>query len=302
MLIGGLELKNRLCLAPLAGVTSLSVREFFTGLGAALTHTEMISCAGLIRDNAKTCDMLETSEREGPLIIQLFAPDANILISGAERAIKICKKFSGLGINMACPMPKITRNSCGAALLHKPETANEMVKGLKALGYPVWVKIRRLEKDSDTLNFIEVLANSGADNICLHGRTASQRYEGLADRNITRLAAEKFPGLISASGDVKSVNDIDEYLSLGCVAVMLARGVIADPFLCTDNKVDSQTRLETLINFAKRAEYLSGEHKALVLMKRFVGSVLRYSQGAADKRKRACMSTRLNEIIEILRE
>ena len=302
MLIGGLELKNRLCLAPLAGVTSLPVREFFTELGVALTHTEMISCAGLIRDNAKTFDMLETSEHEGPLIIQLFASDSNTLISGAERAITICKKFSGLGINMACPMPKITKNGSGSALLRKPEIAREMVKGLKALGYPVWVKIRRLEKDSDTLNFIEGLANSGADNICLHGRTASQRYEGLADRNITRLACEKFPGLISASGDVRTMNDIDDYLALGCVAVMLARGIIADPFLFSGNKFDSHTQLEILINFAKRAEYLSGEHKALVLMKRFAGSVLRFSEGSAEKRKRACMSTRLNEIIEILQK
>ncbi len=298
MLIGGLELKNRLCLAPLAGITSLPVREFFTELGAALTHTEMISCAGLIRDNTKTCDMLGTSEREGPLIIQLFAPDSNILIYGAERAIKICQKFSGLGINMACPMPKITKNSCGAALLHKPETAGEMVRGLKTLGYPVWVKIRRLEKDSDTLSFIETLANSGADNVCLHGRTASQRYEGLADRNITRLAAENFPGLISASGDVKSVNDIDEYLSFGCVAVMLARGAIANPFLFSD----SVMRIDELIKFAKRAEKLCGEHKAVVLMKRFAGSVLRFAEGSADKRKRACTSTSLNEIIKILQE
>ena len=298
MLIGGLELKSRLCLAPLAGVTSLPVREFFTELGAALTHTEMISCAGLIRDNAKTCDMLEISEREGPLVIQLFAPDCDTLISGAERAIKICKKFSGLGINMACPMPKITRNNCGAALLRKPETAREMVKGLKTLGYPVWVKIRRLEKNSDTLNFIETLATSGADNVCVHGRTASQRYEGFADRNITRLACEKFPGLISASGDVRTKDDIDEYLSLGCVAVMLARGAIANPFLFGD----SVMRIDVLIKFAKRAEELSGEHKAVVLMKRFAGSVLRFAPSSAEKRKRVCMSTRLNELLEILQE
>ncbi|MBR0317419.1 MAG: tRNA-dihydrouridine synthase, partial [Synergistaceae bacterium] len=68
MLIGGLELKNNLCLAPLAGITTLPVREFFSDLGAALTHTEMISCAGLNHDNAKTFDMLKTSEFEAPLV------------------------------------------------------------------------------------------------------------------------------------------------------------------------------------------------------------------------------------------
>lgn len=47
----------------------LPVREFFTEHGAALTHTEMISCAGLIRENAKTFDMLSVSEREAPLVV-----------------------------------------------------------------------------------------------------------------------------------------------------------------------------------------------------------------------------------------
>lgn len=76
MLIGGLNLAGPLCLAPLAGVTTLPVREFFTRLGAALTHTEMVSCAGLVRDNKKTSSMLRVSPDEGPVILQLFAPDA----------------------------------------------------------------------------------------------------------------------------------------------------------------------------------------------------------------------------------
>ena len=41
--VGGLALASPLCLAPLAGVTAAPVREFFTRLGAALTHTEMVS-------------------------------------------------------------------------------------------------------------------------------------------------------------------------------------------------------------------------------------------------------------------
>mgnify|MGYP002626895909 CR=1 FL=1 len=307
MLIGGLELKNNLCLAPLAGVTTLTVREFFSELGAALTHTEMISCAGLIRDNQKTFDMLKISSTEDPLVVQLFAPDEKILVSGAEQAlrIKICEKFPAFGINMACPMPKITKNNCGSALLKKPDTAFKMVKGLKNFNLPVWVKIRKLENDNDTLKFVEMLLNAGADNVCIHGRTASQRYEGFADKNILKLSAKNFPNYISASGDVKTVNDIQEYLSMGCVAVMLARGAIANPFLFEEFNGTFKTydkKIEALINFAKRAEKVSGEHKALVLMKRFVPSMLRDTEGSAEKRNLACMAVKLEEIIKILKE
>ena len=367
MLIGGLDLKNPLCLAPLAGVTTLPVREFFSYLGAGVTHTEMISCAGLIRDNEKTFDMLKTSEHEAPLVVQLFAPNEKILLGGAEKILSLnlkattppaslrvsmapsapceggeghevargfslattppaslrsatspytgearCKEkkltsppFAAFGINMACPMPKITKNFCGAALLKRPETAFNMTKNLKALKkFPVWVKIRKLEKDSDTLNFIELLAKAGADNICIHGRTAAQRYEGQADKKILELAAKNFPGLISASGDVKTLSDIQEYFSFGCVAVMLARGAIANPFLFEEARGvsrDFNERLEILINFAKRAEEISGEHKAIILMKRFAPPMLKFFQGSAEKRNLICTSTSLNEIIKILR-
>ena len=298
-------LTPKLALAPLAGVTTLAVREFFSDHGADLTHTEMISCAGLVRDNSKTFDMLRTSSRERDLIVQLFAPDEKILLAGAMKVREGCERFCGLGINMACPMPKITKNNCGAALLKSPATASAMVKALKSeFDLPVWVKIRKLERDIDTLNFVETLAAAGADNVCIHGRTAAQRYEGLADKNIVRLAAENFPGLISASGDVKTVEDIQNYFSFGCVCVMLARGAIANPFMFEEfhgKFRDNDERVEILIKFATRAKELSGEHKALVAMKRFAGGMLKFSQGSAEKRRLACTSTSLDEITKILR-
>ena len=295
---------KKIALAPLAGVTNLPVREFFSGHGADFTHTEMISCAGLIRNNEKTFDMLKTSELEAPLVVQLFAPDEKILINGAEKVNEVCKNFFAFGINMACPMPKITKNNCGSALLKKPETAFNMTKELKNFNLPVYVKIRKLENEIETLKFIEKIAGAGADNICIHGRTAAQRYEGQADKNILKIAAKNFPGLISASGDVKTVEDINEYFSFGCVCVMLARGVVANPFLFEEYRGifrENKERIEILINFAKRAEILAGEHKALIAMKRFAGSMIKFSHGSAEKRKLACMSTSLEEIIKILR-
>lgn len=303
MLVGGLELRNNLCLAPLAGITTLPVREFFTHLGAGLTHTEMISCAGLVRDNAKTNEMLQLSKYEGTCIIQLFAPDEATLVGGAEASLRLGHEYSAFGINMACPMPKVTRNGSGAALLRKPETASAMVKGLKSLGLPVWVKIRKLENDVDTLKFIDVLVSSGADNVCIHGRTCAQRYEGKADRHITALCAERFPDLISASGDVKAVEDIQEYLSFGCVAVMLARGAVSNPFLFEEYRGIFRTheeKLNELITFALRAQEYAGEHKAVVMLKRFAGCMLRYTKGSAELRRLAGQAVSLAELTEIL--
>ncbi len=301
---GGLELDNNLCLAPLAGVTTLTIREFFSGMGAALTHTEMISCSGLIRDNAKTLDMVKISDYESPLIVQLFAPDEKILYNGALKVLTHCRKFSGLGINMACPMPKIIKNGSGSALMRRPEIASNMIKSLKSLNFPVWVKTRKFDSDYETLKFAELLINSGADNICIHGRTPAQRYEGIADRAIISLAAKEFPGYISASGDVKNLADIDEYLNMGCVIVMIARGAFANPCLFEEFRGIYRTedeKLDALTKFAYRTLEISGEHRAVVLLKRFAGGMIKFKNGAANLRQQAMMSNSLDEIINIFR-
>ena len=304
MRIGNIEIDSPLCLAPLAGITTLTVREFFSSHGAALTHTEMISCAGLVRSNEKTFDMLSVSKKESPLVVQLFANNEGLLVSGGEVVLKRCERFAAFGINMACPMPKITKNGSGASLLKNPGLAMKMTQGLKTLGLPVWVKMRRLENDDDTLRFVDGLISSGADNVCIHGRTCAQRYEGSADRCIIRASASEFPGMISASGDVREVSDIQEYLAMGCAAVMIARGAFSSPFIfeeyggifrARDEKIDE------LVNFARYTDEILGGHRALVLMKRFVGSVLKFEHGSAELRRRAMMSTSLDEITEILR-
>lgn len=317
--IGGLALKNPLCLAPMAGVTTLPLREFFTRLGASLTHTEMVSCAGLCRGNAKTLTMLRTSPLEAPLILQLFTHDADTLVRGAEAALAANSDsgdvpFAGLGINMACPMPKVTKRGAGSALLNNRDEAAAMVRGLKKTGLPVWVKIRVLPKGGadETLAFIDVLAESGADNVCLHGRTAAQRYEGTADRTVAALAAHRFPGLMSASGDVRSPDDVKEYLDMGCTLVMAARGAAADPWIFPKTlaalgfdvspELVSPTpgdRMRALRVLGERAREVSGESQAAVLMKRMMGGVLRGMDGAAELRQRAGSSRKLDEILDI---
>ncbi|MCR5346225.1 MAG: tRNA-dihydrouridine synthase [Fretibacterium sp.] len=318
---GGLSLANPLCLAPMAGVTNAPLREFFSNLGAALTHTEMVSCAGLVRGNARTSGMLWASPLEGPLILQLFSPEAGTLARGAAAALEGReenastaggKRPCGLGINMACPMPKVTKRGAGSALLGRPAEAAAMVRALKAFSLPVWVKIRRLEDMDRTLEFIEVLAEAGADNVCLHGRTAAQRYEGRADRRFAAEAARRFPGLISASGDVFTAEDVGEYLSMGCAPVMLARGALSNPWLLPEALQvlgydvpperlfpTPKTRLAGLRRLGERARELLGEHQAVVLLKRLMGGVLRGMPGAAELRRRAGTAVELAEVLRV---
>lgn len=315
--IGGLKLGTELWLAPLAGVTTPPIREFFALLGAGLTHTEMVSCMGLIRGNRKTEKMLQLLPGEGPVVLQLFAGDADTMAQGAESALATnarwgSPRFAALGINMACPMPKVTKRGAGAALMGT-ETAFVMVQKLKRLGLPVWVKTRRMSNDEATLRFVEGLVEAGADNVCIHGRTAAQRYEGRADRSVAGAAAARFPGKISASGDVYAVEDVEEYLRKGCVGVMLARGALANPYLfplalrargydipLDVTNPDRERRARQLRNLGERVDEVCGPKMALVILKRLMAGMFKGISGSAGLRREAGLAGSLSDLIFVL--
>jgi tRNA-dihydrouridine synthase B len=229
---GGLTLDSPLLLAPLAGITIPPLRLFFSRLGAAAVHTEMISCSGLIRSNGKTDAMLDLLPGEAPAVVQLFAGDEDTLLGGAERALA-GGVFKAVGINMACPMPKVLKKGAGARLMERPRIAFAMTAALARCGLPVWPKIRKCPPGYPltTEEFCCGLLDAGAAMVCLHGRTPAQRYAGDADRDVVAQMAARFPGRICASGDVYTPGDAAGYLEKGCPAVLLARGAVADPFL-----------------------------------------------------------------------
>lgn len=72
LLINNKELKGKVILAPMAGITSFSYRKFMNKFGPALSYSEMISDCGLIYGNKKTFEMLKTDGSDKPLGIQLF--------------------------------------------------------------------------------------------------------------------------------------------------------------------------------------------------------------------------------------
>jgi tRNA-dihydrouridine synthase len=322
---GGLELDNPLWLAPLAGVTMPPVRAFFSRLGAGLTHTEMVSCAGLTHGNRKTGGMLRVLPDEGTVVLQLFAGDAGTAREGAEAALSAADAanadagaakrppFAALGINMACPMPKVTKRGAGAALMDAPDTARAMTRALKELNFPVWIKTRRAAAEADTLRFVEGLLEAGADNVCIHGRTPAQRYEGRADRAATVAAASRFPGKISASGDVRTTEDVLEYLGMGCVGVMAARGALADPYLFPaalrklgygvpeeSANPPLDRRLAHLRELGERLGEVCGPRVAVVLLKRLLAGTLKGTEKMAQRRRRAAAAADFGGLMSAL--
>lgn len=318
--VGGLTLANPLMLSPLAGITVLAVRRLFWRLGVGLAHTEMVSCAGLIRDNGKTEKMLLRGPMEGPLVLQLFAGDRDTLMRGAERALAMAPHFQALGINMACPMPKVIKKGAGAKLLERPEVAADMVRGLKSFGLPVWPKIRKIPPQAgrrSTLQFAGSLIEAGADNVGIHGRTAGERYGGRSDLEEVLKVARVFPSMISASGDMTDVSSIKKALDGGCVSVFLARGAVADPFLvprvlgdlgynsgnCPERPSPTiEERAGLLAALAEDLAVFHGEKAAMVLLKRFLSGIFRGVPGCGPYKRAVADASDWQEVQGLVKD
>ena len=80
--IGGIEIPNRVLLAPLAGIGNWFVRLQAKRHGAGLAVSEMVSSFGLHHRNERTLrELMRIHPDEHPVSIQLFGHDAEVMRS-----------------------------------------------------------------------------------------------------------------------------------------------------------------------------------------------------------------------------
>ena len=297
--VGGVRVDSPIWLAPLAGITTSSLRQFHRELGAGLVHTEMVSALGLIHGGRKTREYLRFDEAERPIVLQLFGPDADSLSKGAEIALN-AYAYEGLQVNMACPMPKVTKKGAGAKMLDSPLMALEVVRQLKRFGVPLWVKIRLLPSTHSmtTDSLCALFFEAGADLLIVHGRTAAQRYEGYANRGEVCQIAQKFPGKIVGSGDYYAPADAVDFLRGGCAAVIAARGIVRDVMLIPKTLrtlgfdvpekqflSGIEEQVDSLLLLGDRTFLREGESTVLVLVRRMLAGLFKGFSGAAALRQ-----------------
>lgn len=280
--IGNVEIKSKVVLAPMAGVTSLAYRDFMKPFGVGLSVTEMVSDCGLIYENKKTLDYIKTSEGDRPTAIQLFGNDAETIIKAMEIVEKENPNFDFFDINLGCPVPKVTKAGSGSALLKNPAKLKEMfAKICKNTAKPVTAKIR-LGWSDDSINFLEnikALEEAGVAAIGIHARTTSQLYSGKARYELLKDLRNKMSVPLIVSGDIYSLDDAINALNITKAdAVMVARGGVGNPTLVKqiDEYYRSGTRLpnasleeniEYLKQFADMLILEKGEYRAMSILR-----------------------------------
>ena len=82
--IGNIEIKNRVCIAPMAGITDLPYRLILKEMGASLLTTELVSSKGIFYNNPGNSIIMATDRREAPIALILFGSDRRIMAKVAS--------------------------------------------------------------------------------------------------------------------------------------------------------------------------------------------------------------------------
>ena len=238
MRIGNVVLENNIILAPMAGVTDLPFRLLCKEHGVGMTCTEMVSAKAISFHNKNTESLLEISEKERPVSLQLFGSDPDIISEVASYIEE--RPFDILDINMGCPVPKVAGNGEGSALMQNPKLVGEIIyKTARAIKKPVTVKIRKgfSEKNVNAVEIAKIAEANGAAAIAVHGRTREQYYSGKADWDIIRQVKEAVKIPVIGNGDVDSPQKAKELLEqTGCDGIMVGRGARGNPWIFREIK------------------------------------------------------------------
>lgn len=297
MKIGNLELKNKVFLSPMAGVTDLPFRLICKEQGCGLLYTEMINGKALCYDDENTKKMLKIEEEEHPVAVQIFGSEPDFM----GRAAEIMNDYSNeiLDINMGCPAPKVVKNGDGSALMKNPKLAEKVLKAVvKNSKKPVTLKIRK-GWDDNSVNAIEIakIAEAcGISALAIHGRTREQFYTGKADWNIIAEIKKNLNIPVIGNGDVFTIEDSINMLDkTGCDAIMIGRGSQGNPwifkrinhYMNTGEILPEPTlneKISTAIKHLKLAVEEHGEYVAVREMRKHIAWYLKGLRNSARLR------------------
>lgn len=315
--IGNVEIKNKVVLAPMAGISNTSYRKIIKEMGAGLIYAEMVSDKAICYSNDKTFDLLKMSEEERPISQQIFGSDKDSFVEAAK-IVEEKMHPDIIDINMGCPVPKVAvRAQAGSALLKNPQKVYEIVKSVvESVSVPVTVKIRSGwdEKHINAVEIAKKCEEAGASAIAVHGRTRAQGYSGNADWNIIKEVKQAVNIPVIGNGDVTSCYKAKEMLDYtDCDAVMIGRGVLGNPWLikeCVDylekgiepKTVDFLTKVDMMKRHYELLVQDKDEKRALLEIRTHIIWYLKGMPKSKEIKNLVCQSKSTDDMFKIIKE
>lgn len=236
MQIGPYALKNRLIVAPMAGVTDRPFRMLCKKLGAGMAVSEMITANKALWTTPKT---LRRANHEGevePIVVQIAGGDPQMLADAARLNVEHGAQI--IDINMGCPAKKVCNVAAGSALLRDLDNVGRILEAVvKAVDVPVTLKTRTgwSSEVKTALQVARMAEDAGIAALALHGRTREDMYRGAAEYDTIAAVKQALRIPVVANGDIDSPQKAKYVLDYtGADAIMIGRAAQGRPWLFRD--------------------------------------------------------------------
>lgn len=169
-----------------------------------------------------------------PVRAQLLGSDPMCMAENAAQLAALGPE--GIDLNFGCPAKVVNRHGGGAALLQQPERIAVLVAAVRRAvpaHLPVSAKMRLGFDDASLAReCAQAMQDGGACEIVVHARTKADGYRPPAYWEQIPAIREAVRIPVVANGEIWTAQDAQRCREVsGCAALMLGRGMVADPGL-----------------------------------------------------------------------
>lgn len=297
-------------LAPMEGVTDVVFRQVVARAARPdVFMTEFTNAASFCSEKGKhsTRSRLSFANGEQPLVAQIWGTNPEHFAQMSKELNSM--GFSGIDINMGCPVKDVTKTGACSALIENPTLAGELIAAAKTGGLPVSVKTRVGFKSRKIEEWLSFLLKQDIAALAVHARTAKEmskvpaRWEDIGEAVKIRDAVAPHTPLIG-NGDVRDRQHGEELVNkYGCDGAMIGRGIFTNPFAF--EKVPQLHEKKELLNLlSMHLDLFDTENQRAPRkfdpLKRFFKIYIRDFPGASEFRAELMVTKNTNEVRKLL--
>ncbi len=235
--VGPYLLRNRVFVAPMAGVTDRPFRKLCKRLGAGHAVSEMAASNPRLWETVKSSRRTDHDGEPAPKTVQIAGGDAAMLAECArfnvERGAQI------IDINMGCPAKKVCNAAAGSALLADEALVARILDAVVDAvtvphGVPVTLKIRtgphRQMRNARAI--ARIAERAGIALLTIHGRTRADLFSGHAEYDTIAAVKADVSIPVVANGDIDTPESAARVLAITRAdAVMIGRAAQGRPWV-----------------------------------------------------------------------
>jgi len=240
-----------------------------------------------------------------------------ILTNDSEGFITTARKLQQLGykeinLNLGCPSGTVVSKGRGSGFLAKKEELDKFLEEIfKIDDMKISIKTR-LGKDrpEEFYELIKIYNKYPLEELIIHPRTRQDFYGNKPNLDIFREAVSLSKNPVCYNGDIFTIENYKEFIQAfpNVNAVMLGRGIIANPALVNEIKYDKSIDKKVFKEFhdeifQKYREIFNEDKNAIFRMKEFWGYMINIfsdNKKYAKKIKKAQKLVDYNEAVESL--